>query len=216
MPENLLDTKSTEQLIQNGLEGALSYHDYRNVVTQMASEGRSTGEKQTMALSNYTVLNERRMKRFDKTVKIDKETADIISKIERKITWLVLTESWCGDAAPTMPVMNKIAELNENIDFKVILRDENLELMNRFLFNGTTSIPRLIMMDTETKEVLADWGPRPSEATKMAEEFKALNGKLTAEFKEGLQLWYNKDKGQNTIEDLTRLLLENIGDGTLL
>lgn len=216
MSENLVDPKSSEQLIQNGLERAHSYHDYRNVVSQMASEGRSTGEKQTKALSNYTLLNDKRMKRFDKTVKIDKVTVDKISKIERKITWLVLTESWCGDAAPTMPVMNKIAELNENIDFKVILRDENLELMNRFLYNGTSSIPRLIMMDTETKKVLADWGPRPSEATKMAEEFKVLNGKLTPEFKEGLQLWYNKDKGQNTLDDLTRLLLENIGDGTLL
>jgi hypothetical protein len=115
-----------------------------------------------------------------------------------------------------MQIMNKITELNENIDFKVILRNENLELMNRFLYNGTKSIPRLIMLDTETKEVLADWGTRPSEATLMAEEFRALNGKLTPEFKEGLQLWYNGDKGQNTLEDLTRLLLENIGDGSFL
>ncbi len=216
MTENHIDSKSTRALLQESLKKAISYQDYRAMVNQLALEGKSTGTEQTETLANYTILNNRRMKRFDKTVKIDDLTADKISIISRKITWLVLTESWCGDAAPTMPVMNKIAELNENIDLKVILRDENLELMDRFPYNGTLSIPRLIMIDTATNEVSGDWGPRPSVAQQMAEDYKEKHTKLSAEFKEDLQIWYNKDKGKNTIEDLTRLLLENVGDRALL
>ena len=209
--------KTTEQLIQESLKKAIRYDDYRKMVSQLVSEGKSTGLEQTESLSNYTRLNDRRMKRFDKTVKIDESIAAQISKIERKIILLVLTESWCGDAAPTLPVMNKIAELNENIDFKVILRDENLDLMKRFLYNDTLSIPRLLILDSQTQKVLAAWGPRPSTAQKMAEEYKKERGKLSPEFKEDLQIWYNNDKGQNTlIMDLTRLLLENVSDGTLL
>ncbi|MGI9550570.1 MAG: thioredoxin family protein [Aurantibacter sp.] len=216
MSENRIDSKSTEELIQVGLSRALSYQDYRSMVSRLALEGKSTGKEQTETLTNYTLLNDRRMKRFDKTLKVNEEMTVEISNIEQKITFLVLTESWCGDAAPTMPVMNKIAELNENIDLKVILRDENLELMNRFLYNDTLSIPRLLMIDSESKEVLGDWGPRPSEATKMAEEYKAQHGTLSPEFKEDLQIWYNKDTGQNTLEDLAGLLLENVSNGSLL
>lgn len=200
--------KNTEELIQDGLKKGISYKDYRDLMNRLVIEGKSTGVDQTEALSNYTLLNDKRMKRFDKTVKIDDETADKISKLKRKVTWLVLTESWCGDAAPSMPVMNKIAELNENIDLKVILRDENIELMNQFLYNGTLSIPKLIMIDSETGTVLDDWGPRPSEAKKMVKKYKEDYGKLSPEFKQDLQVWYNKDKGKSTLRELTQLLLK--------
>jgi thiol-disulfide isomerase/thioredoxin len=148
------------------------------------------------------------MKRWDKTVKVSEEIEKRIAKFNQKITWLVLTESWCGDAAHLMPVMNKIAELNENIDFKVILRDKNDELMNQFLTNGSKSIPKLIVIDNETGDVLNSYGPRPNEATKMVSDYKNDHGKLTLEFKEDLQRWYNKDKGQSTLKDLTAMLSE--------
>ena len=101
--------------------------------------------------------------------------------------------------------MQKVSSLNEHIDFKVLLRDENLELMNRFLINGTLAIPKLIMVDPDTAEVLGEWGSRPSPATKMVTDFKEENGGLTPEFKQDLQVWYNKDKGQSTVKDLVEL-----------
>jgi hypothetical protein len=105
-----------------------------------------------------------------------------------------------------MPVMNKIAKLNDNIDLKVVLRDQNKELMNQFLTNGNKSIPKLHLIDNQSDEVVNSYGPRPTDATKLVNEYKSKHGKLTPEFKEGLQKWYNKDKGQNTINDLVALL----------
>ena len=101
--------------------------------------------------------------------------------------------------------MNKLAELNPNIDLKIVLRDENLDLMNLFLTNCAQSIPKLVTLDSESHEVKGEWGPRPSAATKMVEDYKTEHGKLTPEFKEDLQVWYNKDKGQNILEDLVSL-----------
>lgn len=142
------------------------------------------------------------MKRFDKTVKVFDPQIETIKKLERKITFLVLTESWCGDASPSLPVMNKIAEHTEKVDFKVVLRDEHEALMNRFLTNGAMSIPKLIILDSETKKVLGDWGPRPQPAAKMVLDHKAQYGKIMPELKEELQQWYNKDKGQTILNEL--------------
>ena len=198
--------KSREQIVQEALPKAISYQEYRQLVDDHAAQETSTGPNQTEALSNYTMLNQRRMKRLDKTTKIKEEDVAKIKDFNGDVTWLVITESWCGDAAQTMPVMQKIAELNDGIEVKVVLRDENLELIDAFLYNGGRSIPKLVAVDNASGDVLADWGPRPSVATQMVNDYKEAHGKLTPEFKQDLQVWYNKDKGQNTLEDLVGLL----------
>lgn len=193
-------------LILDSLPEAVDYDSYRKMVHELASQGQTTGPNKTEALIEYTQLNDRRMKRWDKTLKITEEDQERIVSIDKKITFLVLTESWCGDAAPAMPVMNKIASLNPNISFKVLLRDEHTALMEQFLTNGGMSIPKLIVFDEEQTEVLGSWGPRPSKATALAEAYKEVHGTLTPEFKQDLQVWYNKDKGQNTVADILQLL----------
>jgi thiol-disulfide isomerase/thioredoxin len=198
--------KSTKMLVQEGITKAISYQEYRAMIDTLSTEGKSTGREQTENLINYTVLNQRRMKRLDKTLKIGEEVIHKIKSIDRRVTWLVLTESWCGDAAQTMPMMNKVAQLNGNISLKVVLRDENLDLMNRFLTNNTRGIPKLIMVEDATGDVLGTWGPRPKTATRLVSDYKKEHGTLTPEFKEDLQVWYNKDKGQDTLKALLELL----------
>jgi len=202
--ENL--EKATKELVQKGISKAMSYGEYRLLVDTLSAEGKSTGPQQTEILANYTALNQRRMKRLDKTLKIGEEEVRKINSLDKKVTWLVLTESWCGDAAQTMPMMNKVADLNKNISFKVILRDQNLEIMNRFLTNNTMGIPKLIMVENATGDVIGTWGPRPKSATRLVKDYKKEHGALTPEFKEELQVWYNKDKGQGTLNDLMELL----------
>ena len=193
-------------IIKNSLEKGQSYQDYRNLVKQLVVQESTTGIEKTESLIEYTKLNDRRMKRWDKTLKVSDEFKAKIAEFKEKVTWLVITESWCGDAAHVMPAINKIAELNKNISFKTVLRDENEELMNRFLTNGNKSIPKLIMIDDASGEVVSTFGPRPNIATQLVNDYKAEFGGLTPEFKQDLQLWYNTDKGQNIMEDLLHLL----------
>ena len=198
--------KTKGELIRDSLKSSMGYLDYRLMVSNLALEGKSTGSVESQELSDYTRLNDQRMKRLDKTIKIDTDSEAKIKGVDKKTTWLVLTESWCGDAAQTLPVMNKIADLNGNISLRLVLRDDNLELMEQFLSNGAMAIPKLIAIDETTGKVTGEWGSRPSIATKMVQDYKSKYGKLTAEFKQDLQLWYNKDKGQNTVSDLLSLL----------
>ena len=199
------DTSPQGTLIKEALGKAITYDTYRTLVGELAEQGSNTGAEQTEALANYTQLNHKRMKRWDKTFKVTEETKERLGALKDKITWVVLTESWCGDAAPSLPVMNRLAELSPNLDLKVVLRDDNLPLMDAFLTNNARSIPKLVAVDTEKHEVLGTWGPRPEVAANLVSDYKNTHGKLTAEFREELQQWYNKDKGQEILNELLAL-----------
>ena len=190
--------------IQHSLGKSMSYSEYRDFVKRLVELKTTSGNEKTKALADYTKLNDRRMKRWDKMVKISEKAKQSLQSFTENVTWLVITESWCGDAAHVIPVLNKIADLNTNINLRLVLRDENPELMDAFLTNGNRAIPKVIMIDNKTAEVIGTYGPRPSEAASYVSRFKAKNGTLTASFKEDLQHWYNTDKGQTVIEDLIK------------
>jgi thiol-disulfide isomerase/thioredoxin len=202
----ILENTMITDIIKDSLNKSMSYDEYRTLVTALIEQQSTTGNDKSETFINYTVLNDRRMKRWDKTVKLSDSAIESIKSFSEKVTWLVLTESWCGDAAHILPVINKVAEQNANIDFRVVLRDDNEHLMNEFLSNGGKAIPKLIMIENETLEVINTFGPRPTIATEMVDIYKTLHGQLTPEFKEDLQRWYNKDKGQSTIADLLGIL----------
>ena len=193
-----------KKIIEKSLKTAISYSGYRSLVKNLLIKGKSTGTEQSEDLTNYSMLNDRRMKRLDKTIKISEETIQEFQKVKRPQTWLVLTEGWCGDAAQSLPILNKIASYTANIDLKIVLRDENLDLMDLFLTNGGRSIPKLIALDKDNN-VLDFWGPRPTIAAKMVADYKEKNGTLDPQFKQDLQVWYNKDKGKSVQNDFVNL-----------
>lgn len=197
-----------KRIIETGIKRSMSYQAYRDLVKALARESATTGHNQSEALINYTKLNDRRMKRWDKTLKVSLAAKRKLLKFNSKVTWLVLTESWCGDAAHILPILNKIAEINPNITYRVVLRDENPELMDLFLTFGNRAIPKLIIVDNASGEILGTYGPRPSEASSYVNRFMAMNGALTQSFREDLQHWYNDNKGQNVIDDITDLLTQ--------
>ena len=201
--------------LEKSLQNAISYETYRTLVSNLLANGKATGPLQSEALTNYSLLNDRRMKRLDKTLQISEDTIATINSIKESQTWLTITEGWCGDAAQNLPVINKIAAINPNINLKVVLRDENLELMDLFLTNGGRAIPKLIALDAE-HNVIFTWGPRPSVATKMVADYKAKNGNLDAQFKQDLQVWYNKDKGKSVQEDIVRLLIHRFSEKKII
>ena len=192
-------------LIKDSILKSMNYITYRNTIKNLLSQGKSTGSNQSDDLLNYSKLNDKRMDRLDKTLKVLEETNTALNQFNNNYTFLVIAEGWCGDAAQVLPVLNKIAENSSNIDLKIVLRDDNEELMNEFLTNNSKSIPKIIILDS-SNNVINSWGPRPSIATKMVLDYKTANGTLDADFKKNLQLWYNKDKGQNTQNDIIQLL----------
>lgn len=194
-----------KDIIKTAASKAISYEQYRELMATHVSNNTNSGAEVTEALTNYTMLNHQRMKRLDKTMKLLPENTDFLNSFDKKVFFLIITESWCGDAAQTMPMMNKIAQAAQ-LDFKVVLRDENPALMDEFLTNGGRAIAKLILVDSNSFMPIGSWGPRPTKATALVAQEKAEKGSLSPEFKQELQVWYNKDKGKDTENDLVNML----------
>ena len=194
-----------KNLIQNSINIAFSYSEYRSHIKSLISKGKSTAKEDNDSLFQYSILNDKRMDRLDKTLAVSDETSDSVNNLYNPITFLVIAEGWCGDAAQILPILNKISESSKNIALKIVLRDKNERLMDEFLTNGSKSIPKIILVDKHG-DVINTWGPRPSTATQMVLNYKQKNGRIDTTFKKDLQLWYNKDKGFSTQKDIINLL----------
>lgn len=201
------------------MEKGISYEAYMELMQQLTEENKTTGEKQTEALINFTALNTKRMNRLNRTIKLQEETIKLLSEIEEPVTILVLTESWCGDAAQVLPTLNKMARHMPNATLRLLMRDENPALMDAFLTNGARSIPKVIIVNERNREVIGTWGPRPSELQNMAMENKAEREKESdAEKKKALydvfnvvlQKWYNTDKGKSTQKEFLQVLSDAV------
>lgn len=193
-------------IIEKSLTNSFSYQEYRNHVTLLSDEGKTTGHEQTEALVNYTKLNESRLHRLDKTMVVVDEVKAFLENLDKDYIWLVISESWCGDAAQILPIINKMAEVSDKIDLRIVFRDDNDELMNLFLTNGTRSIPKLIIIDKKTNVVVNDFGPRPQEAKQLILDYKAEHGVVDETAKINLQKWYLNDKGISTQKEIVALM----------
>ena len=193
-------------IIQKSLSNAYSYTEYRKHVTATLAQGLATGVTQSEALTHYTTLNEVRMNRLDKTIVIPDEIKDKLKSLDKDYTLLVLSEGWCGDAAQIMPVINKMNEVTAKLNLRIVLRDDNADLMDLYLTNDGRSIPKLILLDKETLEVKGSWGPRPKDAAQLITDFKEKHGAITDEAKTELQKWYLHDKGHSTMQEIFELV----------
>jgi hypothetical protein len=195
-----------KSIIAKSLFNSHSYLEYRKLVSDLLLEGKSTGTEQSEELTHYTTLNETRMNRLDKTMKVPDEISLKLKNLEKDFIWLVISEGWCGDAAQLLPIFNKMAMETNAIDLRIVLRDENEALMNQFLTNGGKAIPKLIIIDRKTGSVLDSWGPRPQGATNLIQDYKKQFGSIDETAKTELQLWYLKDKGLSTQQEIIALM----------
>ncbi len=192
-------------ITQKDISKSISFNDYFQLVENLAKQGETTGENQNEALINYTKLNFSRMKRLIKTTPISEEVISTVECLNDKLTWIILTESWCGDAAQNIPVFAKIAEANPNINLRILLRDQNIDLMNQYLTNGGQAIPKLICVDENLNE-LGTWGPRPQFLQDWLKKEKENPTMEMSDLKKEFQIWYTKDKGQTLQHEMVLLM----------
>ncbi len=198
-------TLITPRVIENGM----TYREYRELITNLLSQNKTTGENQSAQLVDFTRLNDQRMSRLDKTIKLTEETARVLRDIGRRQTWLVLTEGWCGDAAQNVPLIAKMAEVNDKINLKFILRDQHTDIMDAYLTNGGRSIPKLVALDADSLEELFNWGPRPGPAQEMIMDYKKHpEGRERSEVYRQVHKWYADDKSHTAQQEIIRLIRE--------
>lgn len=191
--------------IELGNRTVFDYESYNNHIKELFEAGKTTGPTQSEAMLNYTKMNLTRIRRWDKTAKL---TVELKESLQAAIPqeWIVLSEAWCGDASQNIPFINKMAE-ESNIKLSLLLRDENLDLMDQFLTNGGRAIPKLIALDAE-KNVLFEWGPRPKSLQDLYLKNKN-DGMPYADNSKIIHGLYAKNKGEELMSEFVELLKLN-------
>lgn len=199
---------------------SMTYEAYRQLTDELLAQGKTTGGNHSEVMVHYTQLNVARMNRLDKTARLLENVKAQLQYINRPMIWLTLTEAWCGDAAQAIPVLQKMADVSDHIELRLILRDEHPDIMNAFLTNGGRSIPKVILLDARTLDVLGAWGPRPAEVQRMVMAAKADLEVLTdkeaktkryQELTAAAQKWYARDKTRGIQEEFMAVVRERVG-----
>lgn len=195
-----------KEILETTIKNSYSYQEYKKIIADLLQVGKTSGAIQTEALVNYSRLNETRMHRLDKTIVINEAIISKLKAFQFHYIWLVISEGWCGDAAQLLPIFNKMSEVSDTIELKIVFRDDNENLMNLFLTDGNKSIPKLIILDKNSLNVIADWGPRPKGAIELIQNYKEKFGVIDDTIKTELQMWYLQDKGLSTQKEIMEFI----------
>lgn len=190
------------------LEKSMTYPQFLNTIQMLIKQNKTTGSDHSEAMLHYTRMGLIRMNRIDRKVVLNEGLIEAVSLLSSPIIWLVITEAWCGDSAQLLPVLNQLQKAVSNMEVRVVWRDENIQLMDRFLTNQSRSIPKLLLVEESSRAIIFDWGPRPHHAQKMVLSAlgKAENpeekGIIFPEIAAKVQKWYAKDKTVSIQEEL--------------
>ena len=188
----------TRELLSTGL----TYAAYRKGIDDLLDT--PAPDEHAEKIRHYIRKNVLLMTEYDETYTVA-DTLNVALATAPHVTWLVITESWCGDAAFNVPMLAAIEKaLPEKVTLKFFLRDSNLHLIDANLTDGGRSIPKMVVLN-DALEPLGHWGPRPAK----------LQGLMKAWKNEGLELkyilgkvkdWYNTDATQTLQNELISLV----------
>lgn len=187
----------------------LTAEEYKQRFLERAEIAKLPENVQREPKLEHVPLNKQRSTRIEKTYLPSVDIVEAIYSIKNPQTWVIITEDWCGDSAQILPYFIAIAQLNKLIEVKFILRDTFPEIMDKYLTNGTRSIPKVIAFDTQTGEELWTWGPRPEQA---AQDFltRKAEGMPKSENQILLHKWYAADRGKTIENELREKILQSV------
>ena len=100
-----------QKLLKEHFEKGFSYSQYLKDIDSMISQNKTSGLVQNELMVNYTVLADRRMRRWNKVLEIDAQTKSLISSVKQNHKILIITEACPSQITSTNPNIFFILEL---------------------------------------------------------------------------------------------------------
>jgi len=141
----------------------LTYEEYREKWRAQKDRSKADLDPEERKTLHYLNYNWERQTHVHEQYTPSDDLKDALTSIDEPQLWMVLTEPWCGDSAFLLPVIAEAAALRDNITLRILLRDDNLDVMDQYLTDGSRSIPKLVVF-SEAGDERFTWGPRPDDA----------------------------------------------------
>ncbi len=158
---------------------------------------------------DYMRNSEKNLERFHENhdkFTLDEDDAGFFAAIATPLKVLILAEDWCGDVVQSLPPIVRMLEGSPSIAYRIFRRDENLDIMDRYLTDGSKAIPYLVFMDSGLNE-LARWGPRPKACQAIMRDNK---GRIPMEdIYPRIRSWYRQNGNGPLVKEI-RDVLERI------
>jgi hypothetical protein len=128
------------------------------------------------AFKDQMTRNRDRVDTNEARVAFDADDLEAFRSLNGPIHVLALAEDWCGDVIANLPVLGKLARESGTLDVRVFLRDQNKDLMQKYLNQGRfESIPVFAFFDDDFHE-LGVFTERPASVTeRRAEQRKQIH-----------------------------------------
>lgn len=187
--------------MKNYWDKAITFEEYIRIAKQRLENPSNQQE------ADYKQYYELGLQRIDRTLKkyvADEEQINLLNARNFDGKILIISEAWCGDASATVPALVKFFEGHNEV--RIFLRDSDTSLIDQFLTDGTQSIPKVLILDSDFN-VKNSWGPRPKFGKELLMKFKADPEAYPREqFYNDLQIYYAKNRGKDAIQEIVELL----------
>jgi hypothetical protein len=187
------------------LAKAFSYPEYCELIHSLLARNKTTGEDHSPAMIESTRINVQRMQELDATLALDSQVLARLQGLTEPLIWVVLTEAWSIDAAQTVPLIARMADASPAITLKILLRDENPDILPAYWTRHHHSIPSIICLDADTLEDLGIWSYRV-QPVKTTSGQAYHWGVLAPDFDKLMEDWYANEKIQALQRELIQLL----------
>ena len=140
------------------------------------------------------------MKELYEAQLIEPQVAAAVANLPKPIHVMVIGEEWCPDVVRHVPVLQKMADLSNNIQVRYFFRADCPEVFVRFLTNGGEAIPKFIFLSDAFVEC-GNWGPMPGRLVDIIARGKACNNIAKAR-EQVYALYQADDKRREVVEEL--------------
>ena len=149
----------------------LTYDEYRAHWRDQKEASPDDADPDERRMIHFLNYNWERQARVHDEYTPSDDLRAAVDRLDESQLWMVLTEPWCGDSAFLLPVIAEAAALTDHVTLRILLRDDNLDVMDQYLTDGSRSIPKLVAFAEEGTERFM-WGPRPDGPRKRFAELK--------------------------------------------
>jgi hypothetical protein len=186
------------------LETGFSYTFYRKELVRLTKFGKTTGDCHTPERVDATMAHMDRMTHLDRSFSVPQQIWHHIQKLPANLLFVSIVEGWQADCAEFLPVANKLIGSHPLWQHIILLRDEVPMIVNHLesLYPGSGSIPKLLVMEAQSFQVLTHWGPLPAEWLRKLE---STNGKMEVPDKKN---WFAQNNGAAIAAELAQQIVE--------